>query len=91
VSNYTKNVASTPTYQYLECPGTRRVTIQVLNAAINIGFGTNPKGITYGGQYPPQDEVLTPSMGTLYRECDEIRFSSLVAGASAQVIITALT
>ena len=88
--SYSEAITTTDGYQYLECPGTSRVTIQVSNAMVDIGFGLNPKGIHGGGQYPSPDEPYLPTVGGLGRQCDEIRVKSHTPGVPAQVFITAL-
>lgn len=87
--SYTEAFTTTDEYQYLTCPGSTRVTIQVSNAAVYIGFGLNPKGIPGGGQYPSPDEPYLPTVGGLSRQCDEIRLKSYATGTPAQVFITA--
>ncbi len=88
--SYSTTITTTDAYQYLECPGSSRVTIQVSNAAISIGFGNNPKGISGGGQYPSPDETYLPAVGGLGRACDEIRVKSYTPGTPAIVFLTAL-
>lgn len=88
--SYSEVFITTDEYQYLTCPGSSRVTIQVSNAAVAIGFGINPKGITGGGQYPNPDESYLPTVGGLGRQCDEIRIKSYTPGTPATVFITAL-
>lgn len=87
--SYTETFTTTDEYQYLTCPGSSRITIQVSNAAIRIGFGLNPKGINGGGQYPSDDEAFLPTVGGLSRQCDEIRIKSYATGTPAQLFITA--
>lgn len=91
--SYVLDVETTDQYQYLTCPGTSRVTVQVFNAIAAIGFGqiTNP-GLAFragSGTYPPNDEPIAPSAGGLARDCDEIRVKSYAAGTPANVKIVA--
>lgn len=87
--SYNLQATSTDEYQYLTCPASTRITLQVANAAILIGFGNNPKGINGGGQYPNEDEAYLPISGGLARACDEIRIKSYATGTPAIVFITA--
>lgn len=86
--SYVLDTITTDGYQELQCPGSTSVTIQVSNAAISIGFGSNaagrPGAATYG-----QDEVLLPIVGGLDRDCDAIRLRSYAPGASANVKLSA--
>lgn len=81
--------STTDTYQYLRCPGTRRLLLQVTNAQVYIGYGTLSGG---GGSavYPPNDEPFLPVIGSIERECDEVRIKSYIPGTPAKVIIRAL-
>ena len=87
--SYVLDEQSADSYQYLECPGSTRITIQISNAPVYIGFGTdNPAGKTQGGTYDV-DEPFLPIVGGLNRTCDEIRIKSYTPGNPAQVFITA--
>lgn len=77
------------TYQWFYCPGTTRVTVQVLNAAALIGFGQTA-GAGTAALYS-DDELFTPTQAGLSRICDEIRVRSAVRGRPAVVYITTLT
>jgi hypothetical protein len=79
------NLTTTDAWKTISCPGTVRVTLQVSNAAIAIGFG---KG---GPARYTNDEQFLPIIGSLERRCDEIRIRSLVAGQPAVVMGSALT
>ncbi len=89
---YVLDITTTDNYQYLPCPGTTRVTIQVFNAFAAVGFGTAERMLTLrpgSGTYPPSDEPISPSTGGLARECDEIRVKSYAKGVPANVKIVA--
>lgn len=90
--SYVLDVFTTDTYQYLECPESTRITLQVQNAAAYIGFGKCNEGRYFragSGVYPPNDEPIFPSVGGLARPCDEIRVRSYAAGTPAKVVIRA--
>jgi hypothetical protein len=89
---FSADLTTTDSYQYLECPGSTRVTVQVSNAAVSIGFGEAPDALTFrkgAATYPPSDEVLLPTIGGLWRVCDEVRIRSYALGVPADVKITA--
>lgn len=88
--SYSQTFTTEDTYQYLECPGSTRVNIQVSNATVDVGFGNNPKGLPGAGQYPSPDETYLPTQGGLGRVCDEVRIKSHTPGLAAQVFVTAL-
>lgn len=77
--------ASTNGYQYFACPQASYITVQVINAGVDIGFGSGYPGAIY----PPNDEYYALASATLPRACDEIRYKSHVANTPAQVQITA--
>lgn len=81
-------ITTTDAYQYLLCPGTTSVDLQISNANVAIGFG---QGATYvgSGVYPPQDETFIPTTSGLDRTCDIIRYKSATPGVPAQIVITA--
>lgn len=90
--SYVLDITTTDNYQYLSCPGTRRVTIAVSNAQALVGFGQAPKGLTFrpgSATYPPSDEPFIPTQGGLARQCDEIRVKSYAHGTPAVVKIVA--
>ena len=80
---------TTDQYQYLRCPGTKRLLLQVTDAQIYIGYGTLSGG---GGSaiYAPNDEPFLPVVGGIDRECDEIRVKSYTPGVPAIAKIRAL-
>lgn len=88
--SYVLDTKTTDSYQELVCPGTTRVTIQVSNALIYIGFGEGGDGKPGGARYPPGDEALLPSTAGLTRRCDAIRIKSYAAGTPADVKLTAI-
>jgi hypothetical protein len=69
----------------LECPRTHSVTVQVSAAAVVLQFGRGPApgSIVWG----PEEPYL-PFVGSLARECDQVRVRNLTAGQAAQVVIT---
>jgi hypothetical protein len=79
------NFTTGDAWRTISCPGTTRVTLQVSNAAIAIGFGRG------GPARFDRDEQFLPIVGSLERRCDEIRVRSLVAGTPAVVMGSALT
>ncbi len=81
----TFNNATTDTYQSFACFGAQKLTIQVSNAAILLGFG-----IGGGGQpnWELNDEPYLPILGSIVRPFDWIRFKSLTPGVPAQLILT---
>lgn len=85
----TRALTTTDSYQYVSCPDTTRITIQVSNASINIGFGSGFGPL--GSARYDNDETLLPTQGSLGRTCDEIRVKSAVPGRAATVNLTALT
>lgn len=88
--SYVLDTTTTDTYQYLRCPGSRRVTLQVSNAQILVGFGVADRiGGVGTAEYPPADEPYLPIVGGVSRECDEIRVRSYKAGTPASVKIVA--
>lgn len=83
-----RTINTTDSYQYVSCPGTVRVTLQVSNAAVLIGFGSGygPPG---SARYDT-DENYLPTQGSVSRLCDEIRIKSAAVGKPATVNLTAL-
>lgn len=81
-------VNTTDSYQYLLCPGSASIDLQISNANVQIGFG---RGAVYigSGVYPPQDETFIPTTSGLDRDCDIIRYKSATPGVPAQIVITA--
>ena len=86
--SFTLDTTTTDSYQELLCPGSTRVTIQVSNALIHIGFGVGGGGKAGGAIYPPGDEALLPVTAGLTRRCDAIRLKSYTAGTPANVKLT---
>lgn len=90
--SYVLDVTTTDQYQYLECPDSQRVSLQVSNAAVLVGFGVTSQQQIYragAGVYPPNDEPFLPSLAGLSRECDEIRVKSYKTGVPAQIKVIA--
>lgn len=86
------DTTSTDSYQYLECPNTTQVTLQISNAAVLIGFGTAEREQLFrpgSAIYPPNDEPFLPVVGGVNRTCDEIRIKSYAPGKPANVKIAA--
>lgn len=82
--SYVFNGSTTDSYQYLSCPGTGTVTIQISNANVSINFGRG--SIEPGsGVFNLEDEIFIPVVGGLDRECDVIRFKSAVPGTPAVI------
>jgi len=81
-------VTTTDNYQYLLCPGSSSVDLQISDANVDIGFG---RGATYvgSGVYPPRDEIFIPTTSGLDRVCDIIRYKSATLGVPAKIVITA--
>lgn len=79
-------IVTTDAYQRIVCPGTVRVTLQVSDAAVYIGFGRGQVLAQYDS-----DETYLPVSGALERLCDEIRIKSRTPGVPAVVFLTALT
>lgn len=77
---------TTDVYQYLSCPRTKRVTLQISNASVLIGFGTGhgPQG---SASYYDGDETFLPITGGVARVCDEIRVKSAVLATPAVAIL----
>lgn len=88
--SYVLDTQTTDSYQELLCPGATRVTIQVSNALIYIGFGAGGQGKAGGANYPPSDEALLPVTAGLARTCDAIRIKSYTPGTPANVKLTAI-
>lgn len=86
--SYTIDTTSTDSYIELPCPGATRITVQVSNAAISIGYGVGGDG-RHGTATYDADEVLLPSVGGLGRVCDAIRFKSYTPGIPANVKLAA--
>lgn len=89
---YVLDAATTDEYQYLSCPRCTRITLQVTNAQVLIGFGESGRTQLLrpgSATYPIQDEPYLPSTAGLYRPCDEIRVKSYTAGVPAQVKVIA--
>lgn len=88
--SYILDTTSTDFYQYLRCPGSSRVTLQISNAQVLIGFGVSERpGAVGTAEYPPADEPYLPIVGGVSRRCDEIRVRSYNAGTPASVKISA--
>lgn len=70
----------------LPAPATRRVNLDVSNAAAFVQLGHGTPGIVWDPEvyYPP-------SFKSLDRACDAVRVRSAKAGAAAQVTVNALT
>lgn len=86
------DTTSTDSYQYLECPGTREVTLQISNNMVLIGFGAAAREQLFrpgSAIYPPNDEPFLPVVGGVARDCDEIRVKSYTPGQPANVKIVA--
>lgn len=84
IISYSFSGVTTDDYQYLSCPGSTSVTLQVSNANILIGFGRG--SIQPGsGVFPLTDEEYIPVVGGLDRKCDVIRFKSAVPGQPATI------
>lgn len=86
------DTTTTDQYQYLPCPDSSQVTLQISNAAVLVGFGTVAPEQQFragAGTYPANDEPYLPSLAGLSRECDEIRVKSYAAGVPAQVKVIA--
>lgn len=88
---YVLDTTTTDNYQYLRCaPNSTKLTVQVSNAAIYIGFG---KADSPGGSanYPQNDEPFLPVMGSVERPpFDEIRVKNYTVNTPAKVFIRAL-
>lgn len=85
---YVLDASSTDAYQYFSCPGTRRVTIQISNAAVLLGFGVGGRGNAPAAVFEV-DEPFLPIVGGLNRDCDSIRYKSYAAGVPARLFIAA--
>lgn len=84
------DVTTTDGYQYLQCRGSTKLTLQISNAAVYIGFGAIPEGGSGSAAYPPEDEPFLPVMGSIGRPpFDEIRVKSYAVNTPAQVKIRA--
>lgn len=81
-------VKTTDAYQYVLCPGSTTVDLQISDANVAIGFGQGTVFIG-GGIYPPRDETFIPTTSGLDRVCDIIRFKSATPGVPAQIVISA--
>jgi len=83
-------INTTDTYQEVVCAGTIRLSLQVLNASIIIGFGQGQRGapVYYDDR---EDETLTPMNAQLVRRCNTIRLKSAIVGLPATVFLKALT
>lgn len=80
-------ITTTDDYQIVACPDTVRVSIQIHNASIVLGFGRgNPP------YYDPwADETLAPMNATLQRRCNSVRIKSAITGLPALVFLKTLT
>lgn len=90
--SYVLDTVSTDIYQYLECPGSRKVTLQISNASVLVGFGSAADALTFrpgAATYPPDDEPFLPVVGSVARRCDEIRVRSYAPGVAANVKVVA--
>lgn len=77
-------------YQYLSCRGSTKLTLQISNAAVYVGFGTRGEGTSGSAIYPGADEPFLPVMGSVSRPpFDEIRVKSYATSTPARVIIRA--
>jgi hypothetical protein len=86
MAQFVLNITTTDAYQQLNCFGSRKLTLQVSNAGIAIGFGSG------GGSQPLwdfQDEPYLPVVGSIVRAFDAIRIKSLVPGKPAVVMAIA--
>lgn len=79
---------TTDTYQYLYCPGSTVVNLQVSNAAIYVGYGklTAPGGSPI---FPDTDESFLPVLASIDQDCDAVRFKSYTPGVPAQLKLRA--
>ena len=77
------NTATTDSWQELFCPGTERITLQVSNAQVQVGFGEGFPAVSY--MHP--DETYLPVFASLVRTCDSVRVRSAVSGTPAVVSI----
>jgi hypothetical protein len=85
MSKTLNNATTTDAYQTFACQGTRKVNVQVSVAGVLIGFG---KGVP--GNYLSDDEPYAGAVGSLLRDCDEIRFRSAIRGTPGQLTLTTL-
>lgn len=85
LSNVTTEDSYTPA-NTLRLPNTRRITIQVANAAIRYQLDESADG---KGQWTDEG-FLAPSIGSLTRICSGMRIRSALAGAAAQVTLELL-
>lgn len=79
---------TTDEYQYLDCPGSSVVNLQVSNAQVYIGYGlrASPGGAS---EYPPVDESFLPVVASINQLCDQIRFKSYTPGTPAALKLRA--
>jgi hypothetical protein len=84
--SYTLDTVSTDTGVTLICPGSRELTVQITNAAVNLEFGHGAPASMWG----PLESYL-PSLGTLARPegFDAVRVRSRTPGRAATVFLTA--
>lgn len=75
--------ATTDEWQQLDCPGAKKLRIQVSNAAVLINFGTDWPA----PQWEPSPEPYLPILASLVRPFDAVRFMSMTAGVPAQIIL----
>lgn len=80
------NITTTDAWQGLPAQNTRRVNIDVANAAIYLELGVGFPATAWQGEV-----LITPSTRSMDRACDWIRVRSAKAGTPAQVTINALT
>lgn len=90
--SYVLDTETTDEYQYLSCPRATRITLQVTNAQVLVGFGESARTQLFqpgSATYPVQDEPYLPSTAGLFRPCDEIRVKSYAKATPAQVKVIA--
>jgi hypothetical protein len=69
-----------------ECPGSKKLIIQVSNAAVDISFGVGIGGVQWG----PDEPYLTVT-GSIVRDFDAVRVRNHTPGQTAQAILTPIT
>ena len=78
-----QGITTTDAYQYINCGGATKVTLQISNAAVSVGFGTGPGG---SGVRYEADEAFLPVIASLSRRCDQVRIKNLNPGQPAVVL-----
>lgn len=81
-------VITTDTYQFLYCPGSGEISLQIGGATVDVGFGVGAGNPT-NGTYQTADETYLPVLATLERQCDVIRFKSHTKGVPATLTVIA--